>query len=249
MHATAEKVAIIGKAPSSRGLAPYEDPSWEIWTLGDLVPLGQARRWTRHFELHPLHWIEAQNPDYYAWLQAQAGQPIYLCHPAPEIIPAGVPYPLDDVLRRFHPFRYFTNSVSWMIALAIAAGAATIGVWGVDMALMGGQLDGNAEYRSQRPSCEWLLGYAMGAGIEVVVPDESDLLKSPALYGFGHFGNPMRRKWESRVDELRQKKHRQLQRLHEIEARQQETLGVIHAIDGALETCEYFEQWSMAEDE
>ena len=40
-----------------------------------------------------------------------------------------------------------------------------------------------SEYGWQRLSCEWLLGWAMGAGIGVVIPDESELLKTAWDYG------------------------------------------------------------------
>jgi len=40
------------------------------------------------------------------------------------------------------------------------------------------------EYSYQRPSCEYLLGIAVGRGIEVKVSPQSDLLKADHLYGF-----------------------------------------------------------------
>ena len=39
------------------------------------------------------------------------------------------------------------------------------------------------EYATQRPSCEYLLGMAEGRGIEIVIPDSSEILKSSFLYG------------------------------------------------------------------
>ena len=58
---------------------------------------------------------------------------------------------------------------------------AELGVYGVDM-MVGGEFHGT-EYGYQRPSCEVFLGYAAGLGIEVTLPDESDLLAAAFDYG------------------------------------------------------------------
>jgi len=84
-------------------------------------------------------------------------------------------YPKEEIVRRFG--NYFTNTISWMIALAIHKGYKTIGIFGVDMAV-------SSEYHHQRPSCEYFIGLARGMGINVILPDEADLLKARFLYGF-----------------------------------------------------------------
>jgi hypothetical protein len=237
-----DKIAIIGKAPSSRGLGPWDDHSWEVWTLSDLVPQGQVPRWDRHFELHPLHFVH-ENPEYWKWLTQPHDNPIYVQEVTPEI-PAGVPYPIQDVLAHF-PVGYFNNSVSYMIALAIMTRPKFIGVWGVDMAQTQPVLGGSPEYQSQRPSCEWLLGVAMGAGIEVVLPAESDLMKAPYLYGFGHKGNSMRRKWEARTEELTERIANKQKKLAEFQEKCNQLVAHIHQLQGALDSQQYYEQWTL----
>jgi len=229
-------IAIVGKAPSSRLLAPYDDPSWEIWTLSDLVPQGQAKRFDRHFELHPFHWIKDNNPPYWQWLTEIRDKPVYLRGTDPLQIPAGVAYPKDEVLSAFR-FRYYTNTVSWMLAMAILEQPPRVGVWGVDMAQ-------TTEYRSQRPSCEWLLGVAQGTGIDVVLPGECDLLKTPFLYGFDHDGGEMRRKWEARNNELKGRIQRQQQKAMEAQQVVAQHEANIHGLQGALESQTYYEQWT-----
>jgi hypothetical protein len=86
------KVAIVGKAPSSLGLAPYLDPEWSIWGLSDLWrhmprPVTQNDVW---FELHNIECgrkgdqVIARGkwpPEYYEWLsQHQQKLPIYVGH-------------------------------------------------------------------------------------------------------------------------------------------------------------------------
>ena len=74
-------------------------------------------------------------------------------------------------------FKYWTNSPSYMMGLAMLQGATHIGVWGIDMAM-------NDEYAYQRPSCELMIGACLAKGIHVTIPPESSLCKSHRLYGY-----------------------------------------------------------------
>lgn len=185
---TARRVAVMGTAPSSVQLAPYADPEWEIWGTSRLYE--GIPRWTRWFELHDLDTIgkgwqcsederRARRAAHVGWMAEQMA-PIYLQH-EDERVPAGIAYPLDAVLAYLAECgateRYLTNSVSYMLALAIYEGVDEIGVYGVDMAL-------TEEWGYQRPSCEYLIGLARGLGIKVTIPKESDLLKTVFLYGY-----------------------------------------------------------------
>lgn len=194
------KIAIVGKAPSSIAMAPYDDPEWEIWTLSNNAQLGEAKRWDRHVEIHPLA-LFRDNPQrkvYYDWLCSEPadGRPIYVQEVVPEM-PAGVLFPKSRVIDTFGS--YFNNTVSWMICLALMEGAKELGVFGVDMACDGqGE---NSEYAHQKPSCEFYLGWAMGLGVTVTVPDKSPLLKTARLYGFDS-GGSSEAYWVSRNKEL-----------------------------------------------
>lgn len=246
-EARTTKIAIVGKAPSSRGLAPCDDPSWQIWTLSDLVPQQQVSRFDRHFEIHPLDWIRRPPlAEYWKWLTMVRDKPVYLREPCEEI-PAGTPYPLVDVLNHFK-WPYWTNSVSYMIALAILERPQAIGVWGVDMAQTDPVLGGSPEYQNQRPSCEWLLGWAQGAGIELVLPAQCDLLKAPYLYGFEHSG-PMRAKWEARTAELQGRIQRTQEKLAQADDQRGQLVAKIHTLQGALNSQDYYEQWTFPDNQ
>jgi hypothetical protein len=237
-------VAIIGKAPASRDLAPYDDATFEIWTLSDLVPRKQVPRFNRHFELHPPDgWLKKRpkqtwqqvSPEYWEWLKTIPPEvPCYMhCHI--EDIPASRPYPLMEVLNYFGPYPYFNNTVSWLLAFAIMQGAETVGVYGVDMAQ-------TREYREQRPSCEWLIGWAQGKGIEVLVPEECDLLKAPFLYGFEADQGRMARKHRARTEELRGRLRNKRQQIQECDAQRDQFIKEACYLEGAMESQEYFSQ-------
>lgn len=63
--------------------------------------------------------------------------------------------------------------------------------------------EGLASHNSeQRPSCEFWLGQAAGAGIYVYLPPNADMLHAPGLYGYEQDGSRMRMKMRGRVTEL-----------------------------------------------
>lgn len=230
------KIAIIGKAPSSRDLAPYKDPEWEIWSLGD--NWRNIPRWDRWFELHDLReGVKRWPKEHVEWIKACPE--LWVAHPHPDL-PQAKLYPKDEVLSRF--FRYFNNSISWMIALAMLERATgvrnvtDIGLWGVDMAVSDPALGNNGEYEHQRPSCEFYIGMAAGMGIKMHIPEQSDLLKTPRLYGFDSHTGEGFAKHRAREKEL---KARQQKAQQTIEAAQQE----LYVISGALQDCQYWKPW------
>lgn len=98
--------------------------------------------------------------------------------------------------------------------------------------------EGFASHNSwQRPSCEFFLGWARGSGCEVYLPPESDLLKTPYMYGAengGHF----RVKMEARLKELKERQATVQQQLGNNQA-------ALHQLSGAIEdTMYYLRAWS-----
>lgn len=186
-----EKVAIVGCA-ESKGMAPFAQPDqWEFWGVNNLHLTMPKAPWTRWFEMHTFAFdgltyfrrgkadFRGQTiGDYLASLNA-LNIPVYMQRPW-NVIPHAVPFPLDAILKEF-PRRYFTNTISWMIALAMLEGFKEIGIYGVDMAVSS-PLRSQNEYSHQRPSCEYFIGLAEGRGLKVHLPDECDLLKSRFLY-------------------------------------------------------------------
>jgi len=174
-------IAIIGTAPSSLGLAPWNNNDWEMWPCTgvfkgvDILNISNLGAW---FEIHDPLTIKEQfgNVDFHASLT----KPVFMQEKR-EDVPFSERYPIEDILAMF-PRKYFTNSISYMIAYAIylarqGENIKRIGIWGVDMCV-------DSEYSHQRPSCEYFIGIAEGMGIEVVIPGESDLLKCALLYGY-----------------------------------------------------------------
>lgn len=212
------KIAICGTAEPHWRSAPYADESWEIWTCGGIF--SAVPRVTRHFEIHDKAetckgWGQSPEEEaasrsvYWQWI-AEQGPNVYLKERLPETPNASV-YPLQDVLTAF-PDAYFTNSISYMIALALMEGCDEIGLWGIDMALTGDLREpASNEYSLQRPSVEFYLGIACGRGIRVHLPPETTLLKARKLYGFdGPSDDNFNRVMRAKIEEL-ENRQRQIQ--------------------------------------
>jgi hypothetical protein len=185
-----KKLAVVGTADSWK-LAPFNQPDWEIWGVNNLyillqkmIPPVKPDRW---FEIHEITFdkgkfrrrgdaiFRGKVCDAYLKELADIDCEIFM-QKHWDIVPKSVAYPLKEILDQF-PSRYFTNTISYELALGIAMKFEEIGVWGVDMAVGG-------EYHYQRPSVEYFIGIAEGKGIPIHIPAEADLLKSLFLYGF-----------------------------------------------------------------
>ncbi len=170
-HKTRPRVAILGFT-ESRVHAPFKDDRYEIWGENALyVHSKDCPRFDRWFDMHDPDIIPAAR--YEAYLKL--GMPVYLQAPRPEI-PMSIAYPKAEVEAEVGD--YMTNSISWMIGLAIWMGFEVIEVYGVDMAQA-------TEYAFQRCNVEYLLGQAKGRGIEIRIAETSDLLAATHQYGYG----------------------------------------------------------------
>lgn len=169
------KVAIVGTAPSSRMLAPFNDPTWKIWVCspGNMNVVPRVDAW---FEIHNnLLWPEHRHygEPYLKWLNEQSF-PVYMQDTV--LVPRALVYPMGEMVAEFGRY-FFTSSFAWMMALAIKQGAKEIALYGVDMA-------SKDEYILQRPGGHYFMQIAASRGIKVSVPFESDLAQPPPLYGF-----------------------------------------------------------------
>ena len=170
------KVAIVGLAPASHDLAPWDDPNWEVWGLA-----WDSRRWecSRTFEMHewPLL-IDYTTAEYRSTLPELPG-----LYTADGMVKGSTRYPLDEVAKTIHG-DYFCSSVAFMLALAIHEGAEEIGIYGVEMRA-------EDEYFYQRANLEYLIGLARGKGIAVHLPESSPVCKfqsDPTFIYDGRYG-------------------------------------------------------------
>lgn len=235
------KIALIGSAPSSVGLAPYGDPSWqEIWgcSPGAYYRVSRLTAWfeTHRWEPPVLGKPESQrtwfSPEYVGWMYKQ---PVVWGFDLPSDMPNGKEIP-HQYLRGKYGDYFFTSTLAWMMAMAIEAILAVrkadpsdedphaIGLWGVDMAAF-------EEYGYQRAGCQFFAQVAQSLGISVIVPHESDLLTPPPLYGLCELSHKAI-KMTARREEL-------TSRLSAAQSRLTSTQEEVAFLRGALDDMQY----------
>lgn len=220
------KIALVGSAPSSVRLAPYQDPEWHIWGCSPGV-YGVAPRVNQWFELHL--WEPGQtwfSPEYCQWLAALPGRGVTLWTGAPVAALQGSSVlPADALIDEFDPCRWFcTSSLFWMMAMAIKAGATKIGFWGVDMAAA-------EEYQMQRAGIHHLTYLARQRGIEVGAPMESDLFTPRFRYGVDE--------WTHSYRKLRARRFELEARLRDAEAAARQHSDGANFLRGAIDDINY----------
>ncbi len=237
------KIALVGTAPSSRMLAPFNDKSWTIWACspGNMNTLPRFDAW---FEIHSnLLWPEHESygKPYIEWLKLQSC-PVYMQErwPTPEggwadtktIVPNAQPIPWRDLIKEFGE-DFFTSSFAWMMAFAMTQGAKEIALYGIDMA-------SREEYILQRPGFFYFRNEARRRSIKVSAPNESDIMQSPPLYAISD-STPFGRKILAREKELKD-------RIAGMTAQRDQLVNNITYLQGALEDIDYFKSiWSGAQ--
>jgi hypothetical protein len=190
-------VALVGMAPTSCSLAPYNESGVEVWSLNEAHAFEWLQSWDRWFQLHPESDFTRDLDDHrkfergyvkghYDWLQQEHDKPIYMLY-SYDKVPDCQEYPLDKMIAEFfgkvrkgdEKIKYFTSTFAFMAAMAISEGFERIEIYGFEMA-------GGDEYVPQKACAEFWIGLAIGRGIEIYLPDKSQLLWGP-LYGYqGH---------------------------------------------------------------
>ena len=232
------KIALIGSAPASTLMAPFDDPSWSIWCTSPSVWANtQDKRTDVWFELH--RWLPFAagqmgkpgtrpwfSPEFHAFLKAYKGTVMMSEKQAD--IPNSVAFPYKEYLLKYGPY-HFTSSVAWMLAMAIEQHPKTIGLFGIDMAA-------GSEWAYQRPACQHFVGMAKAMGIEIVLPPESDLMRHSTIYGFGEH-NHRHVKLRERLMDLEDRKAKAMQAI-------QQAGADVNQLNGAIEQLNYvMELW------
>jgi len=220
------RVAIVGFAPSHVD-TPWTDPDLQIWTMN--YHHTQVPRSDRIFEIHDWDYLQKEDGGAHLRQLATVTVPVYM-QDQHDQVPTSVAYPIAEMTALYlmpeAEKPYFTNTASYMIALAIAEGFTQIELYGVDMA-------NDSEYAYQRPSCEFFLGIAVGKGIRVLTHRLSDLLKTAYVYGYEEKQQVwMRDKLKVRLDYLHH--------LHNTHLRQlEETKKAVYEVQGAIQNQEH----------
>ena len=220
-----KKVAIVGFATNTLHLVPWQDPSFEIWTMNQGY-MHSHRRSDRHFEMHlPEATADVRDPAYLEWL-GTCPIPVYMiqCY---DQIPNSVRYQIEEAIR-YGGRDYFTSSVAFMLALAGMEGFTEVHLYGINLAI-------GDEYFYEKPCAEWWIGKLEGMGIKIVVPSASALLKQYRRYGYAIDARPsasLKVLLQSRIAEYQNRKETLAAELHTVSGAQKEDEALIQIMEG-----------------
>ena len=217
-------LCIVGTAESLKE-APFGDESVEIWAAGTAIARPECERADKVFELHPRrYWGNPAPLERYSEFDG----PVYMQDHYEEI-PNSVKYPHDEIKERFHLDAmgnnlYVTNTITWMLLLAIYEGYTDISLYGVHMSH-------ETEYAYQRSSCSWALGIIHGlmlAGEKytIRIAEQSSLLKAEYEYGYDEPTKTMQY-LQGRLDGLKAGVKEATTQITNLEARKLRTEGAI----------------------
>jgi len=138
-----------------------------------LLHEGMLKRCDALFEIHQ---EKEWNDEKQVSLFNKWNCPVYM-HEHYDEIPKSVPFP-REALQGFFPREYYQNTISYMLAYAIyLQDYERIELYGVHFAT-------DHESFNELPSFEYYCGFAEARGIELVIPDGSDVLKLKRQYGY-----------------------------------------------------------------
>ena len=174
-----KKLAIVCGGPSSEMKAPFNDPDYEVWVLGNRSD--NYPRYDRIFEIHD--GIEDEHgPEYAQWLVDKN---------VPMVVGKGFPikadhitvFPFDESVELFGSL-YLTSSPAMMVCYAMLQGYKHMELYGVDLAIE------DFEYFWQRPCMEAWIGFARGRGHTVLLHHLSPVCKADYVEGMESSGKP-----------------------------------------------------------
>ena len=164
-------IAIVGFAPNTRHLAPYDDEEILILGLNEgyshdfMLRSDGSYRYDAWLQVHRytdfMRHGNQSDPYHPEWLKSEHDFPIYMQEEF-EDIPNAIKYPLDEILEQFigdrlvrgnphddgeTPIRYFTSTAAYCIGLAMFYGFERIELYGFNQAT-------GTEYQFQKGSTE-----------------------------------------------------------------------------------------------
>lgn len=159
-------VSILGGG-RSLALCPYDTEA--IWTVNNVYR--QAMKLTSLFLIHNQVYDGGGKPKY-DWdeinrVSREKGFDVVSLHKI-----AGLdskPFPLRSIIESLGS-DYFTNSISYLVALAVYRKFDSIKLYGVDQRK-------DEDYASEKGAVEYWLGIARGRGMHISISEGSEVLK------------------------------------------------------------------------
>lgn len=222
----------------------FGNPGKDYWTLNNMFGSGKvdASAFDEWFQLHRPgskegHIDDKPMREFLAkwkkptWIQRDWGVELEVVNPWI--------YPIGEVIERFcprdvkgQPYPYFTNSVDYMICMAMLRGYEEIQLYGVEFIALK-----DNEYYQMRQSINYYVAKAEMLGIKVVVQPHSSLLKAPFWYAYENpRRDPLEKAMETSIGDLTRQKNESEAKMREEEKRFHTLSGGVQILRQMLET-------------
>jgi len=225
MRKANKSVAMVGFSSRHRHLSPFGEPDIEIWGLNRLHQQEWFKNPDRMFQLHPLKYLQKSigvsdgDREHYEWLCQKHDFPLY-CQKAYKEFPSAIEYPIKKMRAKFGDF--YTSTLAYMMAQALDEGFTHFELYGYDM-------EADTEYKYQRDSAEYFIGWAEGKGCSVLIPQNCSLLQGKlGMYAYETAEVGFRQLLEGRAFQLR-KQHKDASGVYN------EVLGRKNKLDSLIE--------------
>lgn len=169
-----DTMAIVGFAPSTRGLTPWNNPKIDVAGLNEETHFP----WFKQDEDKIACWFQFHaresfmrpdnhnDKDHAQWLGKKHPYPIFMQETHNDI-PSSVRFPIEAVRKEFGT--YWRSSLAYVIAWAYLVGYKRLELYGFEMA-------SDSEYWGQRANTCYIIAKAMAKGMDIYVPPTSKLL-------------------------------------------------------------------------
>jgi len=167
-------MAILGFAPATRDLAPWNNPKIDLFGMNEETKFSwwkqdedKIQGWFQFHSRESFMRPDNHNDPHHAdWLRKKHPYPIFM-QEVHEDIPSSIRFPIEDVRKEFGT--YWRSSIAYVIAWAYLQGYKRIELYGFEMA-------SDSEYWGQRANTCYIIAKAMAKGMDVYVPPTSKLL-------------------------------------------------------------------------
>ena len=216
-----KKLAIVGGSPSSEMLAPFNDPEYEVWVLGN-----RSQNYTRFDRIFEIHDDISEHDERYAQWLVDKNIPMVVGSDFPIKADHVEAFPFDESVKLFGKL-YLTSSPAYMLCYAILHGYTHIELYGVDM-----HIDDH-EYFWQLRGVEAWVGFAKGRGITVIPHKTSPVCRSSYVEGVEGGGKPEFSLPPFTEDELLLLAKKHTEKIDKATAEVNRLKDIIHSNDGA----------------
>ena len=173
-----KKLAIVCGGPSSEMKAPFDDPDYEVWVLGN-----RANNYPGFDLMFEIHDVTSENGSKYPKWLVDKNIPLIVGKDFPIKADHVSVFPFDES-EKLNGSLYLTSSPAMMVCLAMLRGYPYMELYGIDLCI------DDFEYFWQRPNMEYWIGFARGKGHEVVVHELSPVCKADYVEGMDSGGKP-----------------------------------------------------------